>query len=76
MLKTRRFGYDGKGQAVLRDAEDLERAWQQLGDSPLILESLRALRGRVLADRRAGARRRYAILAVDRATCTRTEFWH
>jgi 5-(carboxyamino)imidazole ribonucleotide synthase len=39
VLKTRRFGYDGKGQALLRDAEDLERAWQQLGDSPLILES-------------------------------------
>lgn len=38
VLKTRRFGYDGKGQAVLRDLEDLERAWQQLGDSPLILE--------------------------------------
>ena len=39
VLKTRRFGYDGKGQAVLRDREDLERAWQQLGDSPLILEA-------------------------------------
>jgi 5-(carboxyamino)imidazole ribonucleotide synthase len=39
VLKTRRFGYDGKGQAVLRDAEDLERAWQQLGDSRLVLET-------------------------------------
>jgi 5-(carboxyamino)imidazole ribonucleotide synthase len=39
VLKTRRFGYDGKGQAVLRDAEDLERAWQQLGDLPLLLEA-------------------------------------
>jgi 5-(carboxyamino)imidazole ribonucleotide synthase len=39
VLKTRRVGYDGKGQAVLRDAEDLERAWQKLGDSPLILEA-------------------------------------
>ena len=39
VLKTRRFGYDGKGQAVLRDAEDLERAWQRLGDAPLILEA-------------------------------------
>jgi 5-(carboxyamino)imidazole ribonucleotide synthase len=39
VLKTRRLGYDGKGQAVLRDAEDLERAWQKLGDSPLILEA-------------------------------------
>jgi 5-(carboxyamino)imidazole ribonucleotide synthase len=38
VLKTRRFGYDGKGQAVLRFQEDLERAWQQLGDSGLICE--------------------------------------
>jgi 5-(carboxyamino)imidazole ribonucleotide synthase len=39
MLKTRRLGYDGKGQAVLRDPEDLERAWQKLGDFELIVES-------------------------------------
>ena len=38
VLKTRRFGYDGKGQAVLRFQEDLERAWQQLGGSELICE--------------------------------------
>lgn len=39
VLKTRRFGYDGKGQAVLRLQEDLERAWQVLGDRELICES-------------------------------------
>lgn len=39
VLKTRRLGYDGKGQAVLRDPEDLERAWQRLGESPLVLEA-------------------------------------
>lgn len=39
VLKTRRMGYDGKGQAVLRDQEDLERAWQKLGESPLVLEA-------------------------------------
>ena len=39
VLKTRRFGYDGKGQALLQDREDLERAWQRLGDHPLILEA-------------------------------------
>lgn len=38
VLKTRRFGYDGKGQAVLRFQEDLERAWQHLGDFELICE--------------------------------------
>jgi 5-(carboxyamino)imidazole ribonucleotide synthase len=39
VLKTRRLGYDGKGQAILRDQEDLERAWQKLGDFDLILET-------------------------------------
>ena len=38
VLKTRTMGYDGKGQAVLRDREDLEAAWQDLGGRPLILE--------------------------------------
>jgi len=39
VLKTRRLGYDGKGQAVLRQQEDMERAWQRFGDFELILES-------------------------------------
>lgn len=38
VLKTRRFGYDGKGQVVIRTREDAERAWQKLGGRPLILE--------------------------------------
>ncbi len=38
VLKTRRFGYDGKGQAVLRSKEDLEPAWRALGGRDLILE--------------------------------------
>ena len=38
VLKTRRMGYDGKGQAVLRTPEDLPRAWEALGGTPLILE--------------------------------------
>jgi 5-(carboxyamino)imidazole ribonucleotide synthase len=38
VLKTRRLGYDGKGQAVLRNAGDLDEAWQSLGQAPLILE--------------------------------------
>ncbi len=39
VLKTRRLGYDGKGQWVLRTAEDIEPAWRALGGAPLILES-------------------------------------
>jgi len=38
VLKTRRFGYDGKGQVLLRQAEAGEAAWRQLGASPAILE--------------------------------------
>jgi 5-(carboxyamino)imidazole ribonucleotide synthase len=39
VLKTRRLGYDGKGQMLIRGQEDLERAWQLLGDHDLILEA-------------------------------------
>jgi 5-(carboxyamino)imidazole ribonucleotide synthase len=39
VLKTRRLGYDGKGQRVLRVPEDVEPAWRVLGGAPLILES-------------------------------------
>jgi 5-(carboxyamino)imidazole ribonucleotide synthase len=38
VLKTRRGGYDGKGQAVLRDDADVDAAWSRLGDQPLLLE--------------------------------------
>ena len=38
VLKTRRLGYDGKGQKLLRTAADLENAWRQLGEVPLIYE--------------------------------------
>jgi 5-(carboxyamino)imidazole ribonucleotide synthase len=39
VLKTRRFGYDGKGQAVLRSAELAEDAWRAVGEVPSILEA-------------------------------------
>ncbi|HEY7546043.1 MAG TPA: 5-(carboxyamino)imidazole ribonucleotide synthase [Blastocatellia bacterium] len=39
VLKTRRFGYDGKGQFELRKMEDMPVAWRSLGGVPLILES-------------------------------------
>ena len=32
ILKTRRLGYDGKGQFRIRDAADLDRVWEALGD--------------------------------------------
>jgi len=39
VLKTRRLGYDGKGQAVIRNVDDAETAWSALRDAPLILEA-------------------------------------
>jgi 5-(carboxyamino)imidazole ribonucleotide synthase len=38
ILKTRRLGYDGKGQFRLRSASDADAAWRALGGVPLILE--------------------------------------
>jgi 5-(carboxyamino)imidazole ribonucleotide synthase len=40
VLKTRRLGYDGKGQAVLRAADDVEPAWSLLRGRALLLEAL------------------------------------
>src|ERR1700743_1323610 len=38
VLKTRRLGYDGKGQFVLRAPEDIDRAWAAIGGPDLIYE--------------------------------------
>jgi len=38
VVKTRRLGYDGKGQIVLNDRRDIRSAWQALGSQPLIAE--------------------------------------
>ena len=39
VLKTRRLGYDGRGQYVIRSAADVETAWKTLGTVPLIYEA-------------------------------------
>ena len=39
VLKTRRFGYDGKGQAIIRAGDDADRAWSDLGTKSAILEA-------------------------------------
>jgi 5-(carboxyamino)imidazole ribonucleotide synthase len=39
VLKTRRLGYDGKGQRVLKTPADILPAWKALSGVPLILES-------------------------------------
>lgn len=40
ILKTRRQGYDGKGQAVIRDMNQTESAWKAVGERPCLLERL------------------------------------
>jgi 5-(carboxyamino)imidazole ribonucleotide synthase len=55
VLKTRRLGYDGKGQAIIRGSVEIDHAWAALCESSLILEgfvsferevSILAVRGR------------------------------
>ena len=38
ILKTRRFGYDGKGQARLKASDDAATAWQSMQDAASVLE--------------------------------------
>jgi 5-(carboxyamino)imidazole ribonucleotide synthase len=62
VLKTRRFGYDGKGQWVLRSVADVARAWEALGAASLLLEAF------------VPFERELSILAV-RSTKGETRFW-
>jgi 5-(carboxyamino)imidazole ribonucleotide synthase len=39
VLKTRRFGYDGKGQAIIREGDDPDQVWQDLATKSAILEA-------------------------------------
>ena len=38
ILKTRRFGYDGKGQVRLQSADDAAAAWSAIDGQPAVLE--------------------------------------
>jgi 5-(carboxyamino)imidazole ribonucleotide synthase len=40
VLKTRRLGYDGKGQRVLRKSRDVAGTWDEMGQVPLLYEEL------------------------------------
>ena len=39
VIKTRRFGYDGKGQAMIREGDNTDRIWADLGTKSAILEA-------------------------------------
>jgi len=79
ILKTRRLGYDGKGQIVVRQPADLPLAWERLQGQPSVYErmlrfrrevSLVAVRGRdgsIVFYPLAENTHRQGILSVSRA---------
>ena len=82
VLKTRRLGYDGRGQHYLRRPADVEAAWQALGGVPLILEGFvdfdrevsiigaRSTRGETRCYPLSGNSHREGILRVTLAPAT------
>lgn len=82
VVKTRRLGYDGKGQAVLRNKEDAARVFDALGGQDLIAEQLiqfdrevsaigaRSASGRVVTYALCENQHRSGILRVSRAPAT------
>jgi 5-(carboxyamino)imidazole ribonucleotide synthase len=64
ILKTRRMGYDGKGQAAIRSGDDLVAAWRSIGEMPAILEAFVAFEREIsviLARSRDGTARAYDV---------------
>jgi 5-(carboxyamino)imidazole ribonucleotide synthase len=39
VLKTRRYGYDGKGQAWIREGGEAAEAWRAIGEEPAVAEA-------------------------------------
>lgn len=85
VLKTRRLGYDGKGQRLLRNAQSVEAAWDDLGNAPLLVESfvpfdfevsLLAVRGRDGSSAHyplVENQHRDGILRLSRVPCTQPQ---
>src|SRR4029079_937793 len=64
VLKTRRFGYDGKGQSHVRPGDDPVNAWRTMGEAPAILEAHIAFEREIsviLARGRNGETRAYDV---------------
>jgi 5-(carboxyamino)imidazole ribonucleotide synthase len=66
VLKTRRLGYDGKGQFVLRKAADVAAAWQALGTAPLLYEQMVPFDYEVSAIGVRGLDGRFAMYPLNR----------
>lgn len=79
VVKTRRMGYDGKGQAILRNAGEAGDVWQKLGPAGLLAEQwiafdcevsaigVRAIDGRTAVYSLTQNEHRAGILRISRA---------
>jgi 5-(carboxyamino)imidazole ribonucleotide synthase len=67
VLKTRRMGYDGKGQFVIRHAEDIDAAWAGIGGPGLIYEKFQVFSREVsiIGARSAAGRIHYYPLSAN-----------
>ena len=72
VLKTRRGGYDGKGQRVLRTADDVERGLVRARRRAAHPRRIRPVRPRAVDRRGAIDRRRRRVLAASSRTSTTT----
>ena len=66
VLKTRRLGYDGKGQQVLRKPADVAAAWAALGNSPLLYEAMVSFDYEVSAIGVRGQNGQFAMYPLNR----------
>ena len=64
LLKTSRFGYDGKGQARIESRSDLERTFAQWKGVPCVLEELLALEREVSVVLARGAEGQIAVFPI------------
>ena len=65
LLKTRRFGYDGKGQAWVHDTDEAAAAWAAIGQQPAVAEARVAFDAEfsvILARTAAGEARAYPLV--------------
>jgi 5-(carboxyamino)imidazole ribonucleotide synthase len=68
VLKARRLGYDGRGQRIARNAAELSKAWDDLGQPPAIAEGWVAFEREVslIGARGAGDEIRFYPLTENR----------
>ena len=70
LIKTRRLGYDGKGQAWVHNNSEAERAWEAIGRQPAVAEArmdFEAEFSLVLARSASGDIRAYPLTRNDHA---------